>query len=207
MLNYIEAYYERTGTINVTAKQYWEAIRNRAKVSPDYNKTIAATVMEKEAPNDWGAYSAGSLLTDATLYNIRRERRCELMGEGLRAMDLQRWRSMDQLITAPYHIEGFKIWGPMKEWYKKDDGSYDLPYGLDTSGSLISPPDRSEYLRPYEKNRNSLVLDGYRWHLAHYLSPIAIQHFVLTSQGGDLSTSPIYQNPGWPLTANEGPVN
>ncbi|MDR2816427.1 MAG: RagB/SusD family nutrient uptake outer membrane protein [Proteiniphilum sp.] len=207
MLNYIEAYYERTGTINITAKQYWEAIRNRAKVNPDYNKTIAATEMEKEAPNDWGAYSAGRLLTDATLYNIRRERRCELMGEGLRAMDLQRWRSMDQMITTPYHIEGFKVWGPMKEWYKNDDGSYNLNYGLDTSGSIISPPDRSEYLRPYEKNRNSLVLDGYRWNMAHYLSPIAIQHFVLTSKDGDLSTSPIYQNPGWPLTANEGPVN
>ena len=42
---------------------------------------------------DWGAYTAGQLV-DPTLYNIRRERRCELMAEGLRWMDLKRWRAM-----------------------------------------------------------------------------------------------------------------
>ena len=39
-------------------------------------------------------------IIDATRYNIRRERRCELMAEGLRSMDLHRWRSMDQMITS-----------------------------------------------------------------------------------------------------------
>lgn len=206
LLNYIEAYYERTGTINALAKQYWEMIRNRAKVDPDFSKTIAATDVSKEAANDWGAYSAGALI-DPTLYNIRRERRCELMGEGLRDMDLQRWRAKDQMITTSYHIEGFKVWGPMKEWYKNDTGGYDLSYGLDTPGAYVSPPDRSDYLRPYEKSSKSLVLNGYRWNMAHYLSPISVQHFILTSNNGDLSTSPIYQNPGWPMTAGEGPVN
>ena len=77
----------------------------------------AATVMAKEAENDWGAYSAGNLI-DATLYNIRRERRSELIAEGLRYMDLCRWRSMDQLMTTPYHIEGFHLWNtPMESWY------------------------------------------------------------------------------------------
>lgn len=206
LLNYIEAYYERTGTINATAKQYWEMIRNRAKIDPDFNKTIAATDMSKEAGNDWGAYSAGTLI-DPTLYNIRRERRCELMGDGLRDMDLQRWRAKDQMITTPYHIEGFKVWGPMKEWYKNSSGGYDLSYGLDTPGAYISPPDRSDYLRPYEKSRKSLVLDGYRWNMAHYLSPIAVEHFILTSDTDNLSASPIYQNPGWPITAGQGPEN
>ena len=205
MLNYIEAWYERTGNINATAGQYWEAIRRRAHVDTDYNKTIAATDMSKEAENDWGAWSAGNLV-DATLYNIRRERRCELIGEGLRDMDLQRWRAKDQMCTESYHIEGFKLWGPMKEWYKDGD-EYDLKYGLDTPGAYVSPPDRSDYLRPYEKSRNSLVLDGYRWNMAHYLSPIAIQHFILTSPTGDPSGSVIYQNPGWPLVAGDGPIN
>jgi len=48
--------------------------------------------MAKEAETDWGAYSAGQVI-DATRYNIRRERRCELMAEGLRSMDLHRWRA------------------------------------------------------------------------------------------------------------------
>jgi hypothetical protein len=41
--------------------------------------------------------------------------------------------------------------------------------------------------------------------MAHYLNPIAIQDMLITSIDNDLSTSPIYQNPGWPSVANEGP--
>src|SRR5699024_779981 len=100
-LNYIEAEYEKNGTLNATAIQYWKEIRQRAKVNTNISKTIAATNMSKET-RDWGAYSAGQLV-DPTLYNIRRERRDELMAEGLRFMDLKRWRSLDQLINTPAH--------------------------------------------------------------------------------------------------------
>lgn len=48
---------------------------------------------------------------------------------------------------------------------------------------------------------------GYSWCEAHYLDPIAITHFRITaSDPNDLSTSVIYQNPGWPTVANEGPI-
>lgn len=203
-LNYIEACYEKTGTVNNTASAYWTAIRSRAKVDTDFNKTIAATDMSQESRNDWGAYSAG-ILIDPTLYNIRRERRCELMAEALRYMDLKRWRAMDQLITNPYHIEGFKLWGEMSKWYDKPEGGTILVYGLDNPAANVSDPATSKYLRPYEINSKSLVLNGYKWTMAHYLSPIAIQNFMITSGGDDLSTSPIYQNPGWPLVPNQGP--
>ena len=202
LLNYIEAYYERHGTLDATAVRYWQAIRSRAKVDTDFNKTIGATDMTKET-GDWGAFSAGKLI-DATLYNIRRERRSELMAEGLRSMDLQRWRAYDQMIETPYHVEGMKIWGPMKDWYKTANGNSTLTYGLDLASAVVSPPDRSDYLRPYEKARNSLALDGYRWAMAHYLNPIALQHFLITSKNNDVSTSPIYQNPGWSLVVGEG---
>ena len=204
-LNYIEAWYERHGSLNGIALQYWQAIRERAKIDTDVNKTIRATEMDKEAPNDWGSFSAGQLLSDPTIYNIRRERRCELLGEGLRWMDLQRWRACDQMITTPYHIEGFKLWGPMQEWYLDAEGNSTLTYGLDVPGATVSPPDRSLYLRPYEKIRSNLALNGYRWHMAHYLYPIAIQDFLITSENNDMSTSPIYQNPGWPMEAAAGP--
>src|SRR3546814_1728337 len=96
-LNYIEASYLKTGAIDGKADGYWRAIRERAGVDPDYRKTIAATDMQQEAKNDLAAYSGGNLLSDKTLYNIRRERRCEFMAEGLRYMDLKRWRTIDQL--------------------------------------------------------------------------------------------------------------
>lgn len=203
-LNYMEASYEKSGYLDNTAKQYWTTIRERARVSTDFSKTIAATNMSEEAKGDWGAYSAGRLI-DPTLYNIRRERRCELMGEALRYMDLKRWRAIDQMITTGYHIEGFKIWGPMSKWYDKSDGGTLLAYGLDNTGANVSAPSLSPYLRPYEVSSKSLVLNGYKWNMAHYLSPIAIQNFMITSQDKDISQSPIYQNPGWPLVANQGP--
>ena len=202
-LNYMEASYEKLGYLDDTAKRYWTAIRERAKVSTDFTKTIAATNMSEEAKGDWGAYSAGRLI-DPTLYNIRRERRCELMGEALRYMDLRRWRAMDQLMTSPYHIEGFKLWGPMQDWYKDDNGNSILVYGLDNSSANVSSPEISKYLRPYEMSSKSLVLNGYGWAMAHYLSPIAIQHFMITSDNNEVEQSPIYQNPGWPMTANTG---
>jgi len=201
-LNYIEASYLLTGNVNATAAGFWRAIRERAGVNPNFENTIAATNMQIESDGDWGAYSAGQLI-DPTLYNIRRERRNELFAEGLRWMDLKRWRSLDQLIDNNYHIEGFKLWGPMQEWY--DDGI--LVY--DSGSATVSSPTRSEYLRPYEQTGDELVYDGYSWTMAHYLDPIAIQHFLITSENNNLESSPIYQNPGWPLTANEGaqPIN
>ena len=110
-LNYIEASYLKNGNIDATADKYWKALRARAGVDTDYQKTINATDMSKEALNGWDAYSHGALV-DATLYNIRRERRCEFIGEGFRYMDLIRWRALDQL--NGYQLEGAKIFGPMK---------------------------------------------------------------------------------------------
>jgi hypothetical protein len=196
-LNYMEACYEKNGNLDSDAAKYWRLIRDRAKVDNDYTKTIGATNMLEEAKNDWGAYSAGNLV-DATLYNIRRERRCELMAEGLRMMDLKRWRSLDKMINDPYHIEGFKLWGPIQDWYS--DGEL-------KPGDNVSTPERSVYFRPYERKGDELVYDGYRWHMAHYLNPIAYEHFLITSEDNDVSTSPIYQNPGWPTAANMPPVN
>lgn len=201
MLNYIEACYERKGLLDATAQEYWRKIRKRALVDPDFNKTINATNMVQEAKSDWGAYSAGKLV-DPFLYNVRRERRCEMTNEALRYMDLCRWRAMDQMINIPYHIEGFKLWGEMQNWYRNEDGTSQLVYGLDNNKSNVSEPSRSKYLRPYEKVSNSLAKDGYRWALAHYLTPINIQNLLITSETGDVKDSPLYQNPYWPLEAN-----
>lgn len=205
-LNYIEACYEKTGSVDNTASAYWKAIRRRANVNDDYERTIAVTNMTEEAKNDWGAYSAGTVI-DVTLYNIRRERRCELMAEALRFMDLKRWRAMDQMMTTPYHIEGFKLWGTMQDWYNDKDGVTKLIYGRDLANANVSSPELSKYLRPYEINSKSLAIDGYKWTMAHYLYPIAVQHFMISAGEGDVSESPIYQNPGWPMVANQGAID
>ena len=197
ILNYMEAKYERGGTL-ADIEPYWDAIRKRALLPSapgDIQKTLDAIDMNQEVM--WSKYSAGNVV-DKTLYMIRQERAWELKAEGFRNDDLRRWRSMDQLIATPFHIEGFKLWGPMQKWYKKSL----LTYGKGNS-STVSDPKISLYLRPFERSSTHVYYNGLTWTMAHYLKPIAIHHFLLTSpDNATASKSVIYQNPGWPYTAN-----
>ena len=194
-LNYIEASYLKNGNIDAKADKYWKALRSRAGVDTDYQKTIDATDMSVEALNSWDAYSHGTLI-GATLYNIRRERRCEFIGEGFRYMDLIRWRALDQL--NGYQLEGAKIFGPMQPIFG-DNLKYDQASEKDNN---VSSPTLSDYLRPNQITSTNQYYNGFYFFEAHYLDPIAVQHFLITSSDGTtVSQSPIYQNPGWPITA------
>jgi hypothetical protein len=196
-LNYIEACYEKDGVLDSDAIKYWKALRARAGVNEDFNITIAATNMSIEGQNDWGAYSKNTLV-NPTLYNIRRERRSELMAEGLRYMDLTRWRAMDQL--NGFKIEGIKVWGPMKDIYGDR-----LKYG-GTTTNTVSNPSLGMYLQVHQISPNNQYFDGYSFTEAHYLSPIAANHFLISSSDGqNPNNSPIYQNPGWLTDAGSSP--
>lgn len=206
LLNYIEAQYMHDGSLNGTSISYWKAIRKAAGFTGaalDPETTIAATDMSKETAGlssgtayDWGAFTAGNVV-DKTLYCIRRERRCELMAEGLRWMDLIRWRSLDQLKSHPYHIEGIHIWNtPMEGWYSDKTGN------VLNAGDNVSDKSRSEYLRPYEINTtNNSYYNGFTWALGQYLYPIPVVEFLLTATDhASVDQSPLYQNPYWTTT-------
>lgn len=202
LLNYMEASYERNGIIDGAAAEYWSIIRRRAHVDDDFQKTISLTDMNKEAENDWAVYSAGVMISPI-LYNIRRERRCEFIAEGMRYDDLCRWRAMDQLMTKPYVPEGIHFWNVAN----KDNILEAWPTGKivsdGSSKSNISPAEQSEYLRPYQKYPGQRLYNGFCWHMAHYLEPIAIKHMQITSpDGATVSNSVIYQNPYWPDEPN-----
>lgn len=207
LLNYMEACYEKNGNIDATADQYWRALRRRAKVDENYNATIAATDMSEEAKGDFGAYSHGQLV-DATLYNIRRERRNEFIGEGMRWADLKRWRACDQV--NGYQIEGMRYWDSVYEGNWKD-GDGNVLVVVDVAGGTGNMSDRSSgvYIRPYQiSSVNNSAFNGYRFTPAHYLSPLPQNAFRQTASGDktDLSTSVIYQNPLWPMVAGQGPT-
>ena len=184
-LIYIEADYVKDNSLDSYSDKYWKALRARAGVDTDYTKTIAATDMAKEAQTDWAAYSHGQLV-DATLFNIRRERRCEFIGEGFRLDDLYRWRALDQLNGA--RVYGCKIadrtdynYGGTKNYLD------DKKMKLDGEG-YIDILTSADYI------------NGLFFCQAHYLDPINVQHFLITAEdGATVSTSPIYQNPGWPI--------
>ena len=202
-LNYIEAAYELDGRLDAKATEYWKQIRRRAGVSDDLDKTINATDLEKE--NDWAKHSGNQLVSPA-LFNIRRERRTEMMSEGLRMHDLKRWRALDKV--QYYHIEGFNLWGGEIE--KLYAGKL-IPSGTANKVPNVSSKEISgtTYLRIYQvqdKSKN-LLFDGYDWCPANYLEPIAAIHFTLTASDIDNpETSVIYQNPGWPKIANESAI-
>lgn len=207
LLNYIEASYEKSGSIDATADKYWRALRKRAKINEDYRVTINATDMSKEALGDFGAYSQGRLV-DPTLYNIRRERRNEFIGEGMRMADLKRWRALDQV--KDYQIEGMLYWGSAYEGKLTNDAGdnlvkVDVEGGTGNMSSLeISGP----YIHPYQISKvNNSVFNGYNFTPAHYLNPLPQSVFRQTASGdqADLETSVVYQNPGWPKVAGEKP--
>ena len=88
----------------------------------------------------------------------------------------------------------------MQSWYAAenlvDDGS---------SSATVSNVSLSEYLRPFEKNMTSgnLYRDGFVWFMAHYLEPLPIKQFQLTSSDRvTVEQSTLYQNPYWPLKAD-----
>jgi hypothetical protein len=209
-LNYIEACYEKNGNLNSDAQKYWVALRNRANATTTVswsdieNNTINKTDMSQEAPNDWGAYSGGNVLSDVTLYSIRRERRMELLAEGLRLFDLKRWRALDQLTTTPYQVEGCKLWGNNFHSYSFTE-SGELKTGKPYEHQAyfeqaVSAKAKGEYLLPYSKKNSDPAANGLRWKMAHYLSPIAVDHLLIASPDGqNASASTIYQNPYWPL--------
>ena len=185
-LNYLEAYYERYGELDQNCSTYWQALRQRAGIDADFMKTVRATDLSKE--NDLGIYSHGKMV-DPVLYNIRRERRCELIAEGMRLQDLKRWRSLDNMVD--YQPEGINLWEEMYKMYSSGQ--------LDES--IVSQSYISKYIRPLQINSTSVAYGGYNFPKPHYLEPIPISEFLLTGNGV-ADQSELTQNPGWPKKAD-----
>lgn len=185
-ITYIEAYYERYGRLDDKCDTYWRALRRRAGVEENYQVTIDNTDLALE--NDLATKWKGAFI-DPTLYNIRRERRCEFIAEGLRFNDLRRWRALDNMVN--YQIEGINLWEWMHTLYKK--GSL--------AEGIVSQAGVSNYLRPLQRVATSSAYFGYNFPKPHYLEPIPISEFILNT---DKLTgkSTLYQNPGWPSDAD-----
>lgn len=187
-LIYLEAYYERNHSLGGNCDKYWRELRRRAGVDEDYMKTINATDLAQE--HDLAVYSRGQMV-DKTLYNIRRERRCEFIAEGMRLDDLKRWRALDTM--KDYQVQGMNLWEAMDDLLFSD---------VNLSG-IISPEGVSNYIRPLQKTTSGVAYNGYNFPKPHYLEPIPIAEFLLAQQNGK---TVLYQNPGWP-TETDGTAN
>ncbi|MCD8182535.1 MAG: RagB/SusD family nutrient uptake outer membrane protein [Bacteroides sp.] len=176
-LNYMEADVMKNGKLDDFSKKYWKALRKRAGVSEDFQKTIDHTDLDKE--NDLAVWS-GNTKVSTLLYNVRRERRCEFIAEGMRTDDLFRWRSLDKMKN--YQIEGFN-W----EEYKTQ------PYYVKQLAAGLKIKD-TKYLQPHALNELVTKNNGYTFEEANYLTPISYDVFHLSTpaKGGDPKTSVVY---------------
>lgn len=205
LLNYIEASYLLKNTLDADARAYWEQLRTRAGIQANtLDATISKTNMtvladKNRASYDWAAFSAGQAI-DATLYSIRRERRCEFAGEGFRMDDLVRWRAMDQV--SNYQIEGVNFWTTIHTYpYFNSNGRTIVSDGSSTAN--ISSQTLGNYLRPYQIiQKNNTMYNGYTFYQAHYLTPFSVKEMQLCSPTNDAKASNLYQNPGWKAEAN-----
>ncbi len=217
-LNYLEASYMLHNSLTPDARKVWESLRKRAGMdAASIDVTIQNTDLEKEAEGDWAVYSAGKKV-DATLYNIRRERRCEFIGEGMRWDDLLRWCALNQV--KDYVVKGFNLWDENYKRYVTEDKSEENQVKTKADEtkqvSLLIEPDNAEgktpnvssskdgkYIMPYRmQKKNNDVYDGYNFRQAKYLYPIPIRHIELASPTDDVENSNFYQNPGWPTVGN-----
>lgn len=180
-LIYLEAYYERHHSLDDRCDRYWRALRTRAGVDPDYTKTIAATDLTRE--NDLAVWSRGKEV-DRTLYNIRRERRCEFVAEGMRLDDLKRWRALDMM--RDYQPEGINFWAETYTLYKASE----------RAEGIVSQSGISTYLHPLQKTATIVCYSGYNFPRQHYLEPIPVTEFTLCRDANGQCT--LVQNPGWP---------
>lgn len=207
LLNYMEACVEKNGTVDPTADAYWKALRTRAMINPDYMVTVNNTDLNKEAEGDWAVYSKGQQVS-SLLYNVRRERRNEFIGEGMRMDDLKRWRALDQV--QGYQVSGMRYWGSIYDGTLLDADGKDRCI-VDVAGGTgnMSAPEDGVYVLPNRiSSVNNSVFNGFNWCEAHYLTPLAQSVFSQTASGDktDFTTSIVYQNPGWPIIDGQGPI-
>ena len=188
---YLEAYYERHKDLGGNCDSYWRALRDRAKTNSDYMLTISRTDLSQE--RDLAAKTKG---IDATLYNIRRERRCEFIAEGMRLNDLKRWRALDNMVN--YDMMGMNLWDVMFRRYANAEPPITLKEDVISQYDPGDP--ESKYIRVFRVNESDKAYNGYNFPKPHYLEPIPLSEILLTAgDATDLENSNIYQNPGWPI--------
>ena len=113
------------------------------------------------------------------LYEIRRERRIELVGEGFRMDDLKRWNAM-KLLENPLTTLGIRVTDKVKE-------QYNGIYAFDNSNTRVY--NGKTYLRIYAESYDDAA--GRKWsdNDRRWLYPLPIDQLALNKN--------LTQNPGW----------
>lgn len=181
LVNYAEAAAELGNISQSDLDMSINVLRNRAGVNmPKLEVSGQSALVGGVAIND----PERDPTVSAILWEIRRERRVELMMEGFRYNDLRRWKKLPTMDTN----NNPKI--NLGAWINKDDYK-------DANGKLLvenltvvnGPTNRIGYIKPAFKPETQRIFTGEKV----YLNPLPKDQIRLyKDQGVDLK-----QNPGW----------
>ena len=162
MLNYAEAQYELGSFSQAVADRTINRLRPRAKVA----SMIVSEINESFDPNR-------DKTIDPLLWEIRRERIIELMGEGFGFYDVRRWKKADYFVNRPQ----YGMWATREEI-----GTGQL-YDMETGFPDQDAEEGFIYLF------NDPVKEGKGWLDKYYLYMVPSNEIVLNPN--------LKQNPGW----------
>lgn len=174
LLNEAEAQYELNGRIEQTTV---EATINKLRERAGVDKMVVADIDDSFDPNRGKYYpkdNENGVLVDPVLWEIRRERIVELMGEGFGFYDIRRWR------MAPWFLNRVTLgtWVTKEAanavgltLYNPATGESDGVNGTLTEGNIFLFPKPKGWLEKY------------------YLYQVPTTEIVLNDK--------LEQNPGW----------
>lgn len=173
LLNFAEAKYELGTLTNDDLNKSINLIRKRAGLTGMLTLNVSPDTRGIQKYTD-----VGLLAPSALLYEIRRERRLELIGEGFRMSDIKRWK-VGPLVNAPKTVLGLRLSDELIESYRA--ANVDVSNLKTTDNNLIQ-------LYP------SLTDNKRKWLDKMYLYPLPLEQMNFKDDSG----KPIYeQNPGW----------
>lgn len=163
LLNYAELKYEINNALSQNdLDRSINLLRERVGM-PHLTPSVAA---------DPNAVDYGYAITPM-LYEIRRERRVELMGEGFRFNDIKRWKA-GKLIEGIRTVRGMKLTADLKKKY-----TYDVSKIATDGQALVIV--------------NTNYANGRKWDNKYYYNPIPLNQISLTAS----KPGAYVQNPGW----------
>lgn len=142
---------------------------------------LTTTPVADAKPLDYG-YQLSNLL-----YEIRRERRIELVHEGFRLDDLMRWNAM-KLLDNPKTMFGIKITDAVAKEYEEVAG---IKFGNEEGQRPVAEYQGAKYLYQYPDRSLDATQSGRHWkeNDRRWLDPLPTDQLVLNPN--------LTQNPGW----------
>lgn len=175
LLNYAECMWELGEFTQSIADQTINKLRARAGVA---NMTIAE--IDDAFDPERGMNDEGSLI-DPVLWEIRRERMVELMGEGFGFYDVRRWKSAKWYVNRQY----YGMW-LAQATTSPESGYLGYYQVIDEPGATPRQNGQPGYLYRYADP----VSSGYGWKDQYYLYCVPTDELLLNPN--------LTQNPGWP---------